>query len=537
MQFRISTLGKVLLLAVMSTAAGNVSAQEQGQLSGDLMMNVNFYDRDSTINAANNPLYDNYLSGGEAWLSFRYSWKGFTAFLRADAYHNSNLYNPTEALTGFGIGAWSLSKDLGSLNVTGGYIYDQIGSGILFRAYEDRGLLIDNALVGVRVKYQLNDHISLKAYTGQQKNVATITGRYAPIIKAFNAEGDYSLSDKVHIAPGIGILNRTLDAGSMGAIVSGINAQDLDTRFVPRYNTYAFTAYNNLVAGDVSWYIEGAYKTHEAIIKDDMLQDLSGNVVYSTLAYARKGFAINLSGKRTENFVLRTSPNEILLRGVLNWQPVIARLRPQRLIARYTPPSQDISEQAIGADILLAPNDDVTVTLNATHINTLEGTKLYRELYGDVEYRTDKNWILDLGVQYLEYNQQLYQQKPNVPMFKAITGFAEATYRVTDRKSLRAEAQYMHTEQDYGSWVFGLLEYNIAPKWSFAISDMYNVSPNKEVVDEGRHYYNIFAAYTHGPTRFTAQYVKQVEGVNCTGGVCRYEPAFSGVKLGLTTTF
>jgi len=536
MQLRLSTLGVSLLLAALCPSL-KASAQEQGQLSGDLMMNVNFYDRDTAINAANNPLYDNYLSGGESWLTLRYSWKGFTAFLRADAYHNSNLYNPTEALTGFGIGAWSLSKDIGSLNVTGGYIYDQIGSGILFRAYEDRGLLIDNALVGLRVKYQLDDHITLKAFTGQQKNVATITGRYAPIIKAFNAEGDYSLSDKVHVAPGIGILNRTLDASSMGAVVSGINAQDLNTRFVPRYNSYAFTAYNQLVAGDVSWYIEGAYKTHEAIVKDDYLQDLPGNVVYSTLNYARKGFAINLSGKRTENFVLRTSPNEILLRGVLNWQPVIARLRPQRLIARYTPPSQDISEQALGADILVAPNDDVTITLNATHINTLEGTKLYRELYGDIEYRTSENWIIDAGVQYLEYNQQLYQQKPNVPMFKAITPFAEATYRITDVKSVRAEAQYMHTEQDYGSWVYGLLEFNIAPKWSFAVSDMYNLDPNEEVVSEAHHYYNIFAAYTHGPTRFTAQYVKQVEGVNCTGGVCRYEPAFSGVKLGLTTTF
>ena len=34
----------------------------------------------------------------------------------------------------------------------------------------------------------------------------------------------------------------------------------------------------------------------------------SGNVVYSTLGYARKGIAVNLTGKRTENFSMRANP-------------------------------------------------------------------------------------------------------------------------------------------------------------------------------------------------------------------------------------
>src|SRR5690606_18702030 len=100
----------------------------------------------------------------------------------------SNLYNPTQALSGFGIGAWSLSKDFKDLTITGGYIYDQIGSGILFRAYEDRGLLIDNALAGLHLRYRLTDNISLKAFSGQHKN---IFDRYNPIVKGFNAEGDF----------------------------------------------------------------------------------------------------------------------------------------------------------------------------------------------------------------------------------------------------------------------------------------------------------------------------------------------------------
>lgn len=523
---KITVLLTLTLLTIKSFA--------QGTLSGDLMMNVNFFQRDSSINAANNPLYDNYLSGGEAWLALRYSYKGFTAYVRADAFHNSNLYNPTSALNGFGLGAWSLSKDIDKLTVTAGYIYDQIGSGILFRAYEDRGLLIDNALVGVHLKYRVNDHFFVKGFTGQQK---FLFDRYKPIIKGLNMEGDFNLGEKGHITPGIGILNRTLDQTSMDLIVSTINSQDVKTRFVPKYNMYGFTAYNTLTLGDFSWYVEGAYKTNDAIVKDNILQNTTGNVAYTTVGYARKGFAVNLTGKRTENFVMRTSPNEILIRGLMNWQPIVARLRPQRLMARYTPASQDISEMALGGDVLLAPNDDLSITLNYTHINTLNDVELYREAYADAEYRGWDKFILQGGVQFMHYNQELYQVKAGVPIVEALTPFVELTYRISSKQSIRTEWEYQHTEQDYGSWMFGLLEYNIAPKWSFSVSDMYNVTPGPTATTGSHHYYNVFAAYSNGPNRFTVSYVKQVEGINCTGGVCRYEPAFSGVRIGITSSF
>ncbi len=505
----------------------------QGTLSGDLMMNANFFERDPKINAANNPLYDNYLSGGEAWLGVRYNYKGFTASVRADAFHNSNLYNPTQALNGFGLGAWSLSKEIQGLTITAGYIYDQIGSGILFRSYEDRGLLIDNALVGVHLKYKLTDNIYVKGFTGQQK---FIFDRYKPVIKGFNIEGDFS-AGKVHLVPGLGALNRTLDQESMNSVVGTINGQDSASRFVPRYNMYAFTAYNTLTAGDFSWYVEGSYKTHESIVKNNKLQDLPGNVLYTTLGYARKGIAVNLTGKRTENFVMRTSPNEVLIRGLMNWQPIVARLRPQRLMARYTPASQDLSELALGGDVLLAPNDDVSITLNYTHINTLEDVELYREAYIDAEYRGFDKFILQAGFQWMRYNQELYQVKPLVPIVQSMIPFFEVTYRITSKTSIRTEWEYQHTEQDYGSWLFGLVELTFAPRWSIAVSDMYNIKKGPASLPDGDNYYNIFVAYAKGPHRFTLSYVKQVEGINCTGGVCRYEPAFSGIRFGCTSSF
>lgn len=537
---------KAAILFLALCVSGKLSAQ--GTLTGDFMTNFNSFMKDTAIRASGNPLYDNALSGGEAWLSLRYSINDFTVFVRADAFQNSNLKVPTSPMSDFGIGAWNISKEFNNLSLQAGYIYDQIGSGLLFRSYEDRGLLIDNALIGVEAKYRFGNNLMMKAFGGQQKNNNFVNNqRYAPIIKGFNAEGDYSFG-QVHIVPGVGVLNRTLDANSMFTVAAAINNQEISTRFLPRYNMYAMTAYNTLTYKNFSWYAEAAYKTHEAILaKDatgaDLLVDRPGNIQFTTLSYGRKGIALNLTGKRTENFVMRTSPNEILLNGMLNWQPIVAVLRPFRLMSRYTPASQDISEMAGTANAVISPNDVTTINLTYTHINTLQDKMLYREAYADLVYQGMDKWVLEGGVQYMQYNIAAYQNRSTpFPILTAITPFAEITYKFSDSRSMRVELQYMQAERDYGSWAFALVEYNIAPKWSLSVSDMYNIKPNPgadnlNYKNPGNHYYNVFGAYTKGPHRFTLAYVKQVDGINCTGGVCRYEPAFSGIKATLTSSF
>jgi hypothetical protein len=108
---------------------------------------------------------------------------------------------------------------------------------------------------------------------------------------------------------------------------------------------------------------------------------------------------------------------------------------------------------------------------------------------------------------------------------------------------MRFEGQYLTTKQDLGSFVNGLVEFNMAPHYSFSIGDMVNIKPGfRNTPPSGTdfklvHYYSFFMAYTHKNTRVTGGYIRQVEGVNCTGGVCRVEPAFNGVRLTLVTNF
>ncbi len=541
-----SSLRISLFIALFSGALTS-QAQNAGHLSGSLMLNQNFYQRDTLIGASGNDLYNNFRSGGEGWLNLQYTNYGFTGNVRFDLFNNSNLHTPTQAYSAQGLGFWSLSKELTEgLTVTGGYFYDQFGSGIVFRSYEDRGLGIDNAVYGLQLKYRmLQDKLLIKGFTGRQKNLFST---FEPVIKGLNAEYFVDIKGKVQLTPGVSAVNRTLDKGSMSSIVNTINSYTaLDTvngvvyfkdRFIPKYNSYAYSIYNTLNVGNFSWYAEYAGKTAEAIKNaGDTLVNKPGSVYFTSLNYSVKGFGITLQAKKTDHFVFRTSPNETLLKGMISFQPPLAKQNSLRLPARYNSATQELGELAFEGDIFYSPAKGYKTSLNYSHIDNGNGKLLYQELFADVEIKKVAKTVVDVGFQYLNYNQAVYQGHPGVPLVVAYTPFIEVTYKFDDRKSLRMELQYQSTKQDFGSWAFALLEYNVAPHLSLAISDMYNTEVNLNDPHPQVHYYNFFGAYTHNSTRFTLAWVKQVSGIVCTGGVCRYEPAFSGLKMTINTSF
>lgn len=506
----------------------------QSYVSGSLEANTRFFLRDSTIGATGIPQYDNLLTGSEAWLTAKYSNRDWdlNAGIRLDVYNNSNLIDPTSAYTGIGIGRWYIEKEIAELTVTGGYIYDQFGSGITLRAYEERALAIDNALFGVMAKYQFGKNWWVKALTGKQKNRFDT---YEPIIRGGNTEGFLQIADDISLAPGASLVNRTLDQQNMDIIVSTIESYPADERFVPTYNVFAYSLYNRLNFKNFAWYLEYAGKSSEAILNPEgVLVDEPGSVIYTTLDYSRKGLGVTAQYKRTEHFELRTSPNQTLNDGLITFLPPMARANTFTLPARYNAATQFLGEQAVQLDIYGKPNRTIDFKFTGSYINNLQNDRLFRELYGEVTYKKGRDWKLLVGGQYLNYNQMVYEQKGD-SMLTSIVPFAEFLYRFDRKKSLRAEVQYMHNKEDYGSWIFGLVEFNIAPKWSFAVTDMYNVDPLKTAED--LHYPTVLASYRDRGNRFTLAFVKQVEGIVCTGGVCRYEPAFSGVRFTISSTF
>ena len=134
-----------LFLVQVLDAQSVANTPEASPISGSLQANGNFYIRDSAIGAANIPQYDRQLVGADAWLTLNYNKSGYDIGVRFDVFQNSQLLNPRESYSASGIGRFYVKKRVDNLSIYAGYIYDQVGSGIIFRSYENRPLGIDRS--------------------------------------------------------------------------------------------------------------------------------------------------------------------------------------------------------------------------------------------------------------------------------------------------------------------------------------------------------------------------------------------------------
>lgn len=535
--------------------------KDKGEFSGNFQTNNQFYINDSLI-GTNTTQYKREKSSTDAWLFLSYKIKGFKFNLRYDVFNNSPLFNPSEAYTKSGIGMWSVSKDIDKFNITVGYFYDQFGTGMVFRAYEDRNLGLDFAINGARVIYTPNENTQIKAFSGLQKFRFDVRPE---VIKGLNAEHRIEVNENLNFQLGASIVNRTIDQSTMNTIVGAINNYSLENRFIPKYNVYAGNIYNTLSYKKFSLYTEYCQKSSEAIFNPmvERMQLRDGRIYYTSLSYSTKGFGVNAQYKRIESFSFRTSPLENLNLGMVAYLPSLTRQNTYRLLARYNAVVQELGENALGMEFTIKPQwnyfkkHQTTININTSVVtakNEFNGSRInpfdfntdtaryFREHYIDISHKFHRNFKAMLGFQYINYNQQLFEQKTKEYEYvTAKTYFGEITYKLNQTRSLRVEAQYLETAQDLGSFINGTVELNIAPHYSFSVGDMVNVNRVKRNTaassDDLVHYWNVFGSYTYKTTRMTAGYIKQVEGVNCTGGVCRVEPAFSGVRVTLQTNF
>lgn len=547
---------KKKLLLILSIVFVQTSLWAQGYFSGDLELRNDYYVRDTSIRASGVPQYDKLKSSLDSWLSSNYrneKW-GLDVGLRLDFFINSRLHDPNTAFTKVKLGNLFIRKRIGKLTVQGGHFYDQFGSGLAFRAYEDRFLGIDNSIFGVHLKYDLTPNIQLKGFAGlpNDRLSKTVIGTNGTFIKGLNAEGNFALGKEkqVSLIPGISVVNRTLSENQMTAIVQNINSQtDFSKRFLPVHNVFVFTANNTLNYKRWSWFIEGGYKTKEAILNEKSeLEGKAGNVVFTSLTYSTKGLGITGQFKRTENFQFRESPlsESSIIKGGLNFIPPINKQNSARLAARYSPASQELGEVAYSLDLIKKISKKLSLEVSYSEIHSLDvsfkhwaKTLYFRELNALLHWKANRKLKGEAGLQFVQYNSIFYEEGyADANKNLVYTPYFELIYKLDRKKSLRFEAQYQYCPNDFGQWAFLLAEFSIAPHFTIAISDQWNIAKGlNSSSKKNEHYYSIFGSYTHKTTRFFASYVRQVEGIVCTGGVCRLEPAFNGVKVGVNTSF
>jgi hypothetical protein len=152
----------------------------------------------------------------------------------------------------------------------------------------------------------------------------------------------------------------------------------------------------------------------------------------------------------------------------------------------------------------------------------------YRDFNADVERQWNRKLKTTVFVSIQENSPTHGQKKAtnaqNVFVFDGL-------YKFNSTYSLRAQVQYLFSKELTKDWIAALVELGIAPRWSFHLSDMYNHGDTKE------HYYEAGVSFTKSAFRLALSYGHQRAGYICSGGVCRWQPEYTGGMMSLSYNF
>ncbi len=521
-------------------------------------MDAQYYQKDSAIGAQNVP--QKVLMN--AFCNLIYTNGNFSAGLRYESYRDPMLGFDSR-YQGSGIAYRYASYKADDLEITVGNFYEQFGSGLIFRSYEERNLGLDNAIDGIKVRLTPYKGIVLKTLIGKQRYFWDLG---AGIVRGGDAE--FALNDMINSFSGS---KTRITFG--GSVVSTYQATedilyDATQKYVLPENVAAFAGRFSISRGRVSLMSEYAYKSNNPNSSNQYIYK-PGEALLVSATYSQKGLGLILSAKRIDNMEFkssRTEPGNMLF---INYLPSLTRQHTYSLSSMYPSATQPNGEMAcqgeltytlpkntflggangaeVKANYSLAKSIDKQFVSDSAAINpggTLGYTSsffkfgnemYYQDFNIEVTKKISKTIKALISYVNITYNKAVIEGHPGAPMVYSSIFIADVTYKFTPKKSLRGEVQHLSTKQDNGNWVEGLLEYSIAPKWFFTVTDMYNYGNSDD--SKKIHYYNVAMAFNKGANRVQISYGKQRQGILCVGGVCRSVPAADGINISITSSF
>jgi hypothetical protein len=165
---------RLLLLLSVSFCYNLSFAQlkdELGAIHGNFQVDAANYQNDTIIGT---PDLNGKTFRYNAFGNINYQKGGFSAGVRYENY-NPVLLGYLDGYNGSGIPYRFARYKHKDIDITVGNFYEQFGSGITLRAYENRGLLYDNALDGMRVIFTPKNGITLKGLIGKQRTYFSLS--------------------------------------------------------------------------------------------------------------------------------------------------------------------------------------------------------------------------------------------------------------------------------------------------------------------------------------------------------------------------
>lgn len=533
----------LLLFPTLTKAQTNT---DLGEIHGNFQADVQYYRIDTLIGAPIVP--EKVLSNG--FMNLIYTRGAFNAGVRYESYLNvMQGFDPR--FRGTGIQFRYATYNIEGLEVTAGNYYEQFGSGLILRAYEERGLGFDNVFDGVRVRYAPAKGIYLKGMIGRQRSFFT---QGPGIVRGLDGE--------ININEAFPALEEMKTQFILGSSFVSRFQRDEDPFFNLPENVGAHEYRLNVIAGKWNILAEYAYKINDPNAVNGLIYR-PGQALLLTTTYSKKGLGLILSAKRLDNMDFRSDRTATGNNLNINFLPALTRQHTYNLPATIYPyatqPNGEMGFQGelnykIKKGTALGGKYGTDVTINLAGANGIDrqatdndtlgytsdffkvGKEVYfRDYHIEVFKRFSKKVKGTFMYLYWVYNKDVVQGLTGFGTIYAHMGVVDLTYKFTEQKALRGEVQILTTQQDDGSWAMALLEYTVAPHWFVALINQYNYG---NPVEEKRLHYPIASlGYTNKANRIMLMVGRQREGIFCVGGVCRNMPASNGVTLSITSSF
>lgn len=565
MKKTILLLAALLLTAVSAFSEGK-EKKDWGYLSGSLESTNHVYVTDPANSfdpAAQPQLKDGNIFATNDYLKLDYYKGRLSAGLQMEGYFPTLVGYPV-AENKLSLSNLYVSWRDKSYSVTAGTFYDQLGSGLLFRSWEDRMLGLNNALLGARATYNFQDKVAVKAFWGIPRlgkigdNAAMMgqTGSFfgLGLTKVHVTGADVSVS-----------LSNLLGMEDMSLSVEGsiLNKHEALSDILKA----AGCLENNLGwSGRVNFDMNGFFAKGEYVDAGKQIVNIAaaqngraaekGNAQLVEFGYNGRGLGVTVTGRRMDRMTQKiysysaTQGGYSSLSNMLSYRPAMST-QYTYMLTTLNPYSPEIGDKVIKAGEIggqvdafynfrrgtsiggkrgmkVHANFSTYYALNADG-GTKDGGLLFRDFSFDVEKQWTKKFKSVLMYSMQEYNK--HHENTGLYIGTSHIVVADLLYKWTPKLSTRMELQYLTTRDDQGDWMAGLLEVNFAPHWSVFASDMWNHGSTK------LHYYNAGVSFSMAHLRVAAGYGRYRAGFICSGGVCRAIPAYTGANISLTASF
>jgi hypothetical protein len=457
----------------------------------------------------------------ENWFNLDYRYNIFSAGIRFDIFQPND---PNPAISRgkeryADIAFKYIDAEIGDvekgMKVTAGNFYSLFGRGLILKSYENRNIRIDNNLLGIKVEGHYSG-LKLIALSGMAEN---FIAEREDILHALDLE--YKVFNNLKL--GGSFASNKPDNNAAKTMIGSLRIQPSLWNF--------------------DFYGEYGLKRNNDIKRNNFFNAANniGKAYYMGANFYYGQFSLVGEYKYYDNFIFGSNDGTI----IYNNPPAVRKEYTYILLNRHPSPINQNNEKGFQVEANFSFSDETFLTVNYGETKTLNSDSYYQKILGinqpervqlkESFVQLNHTWNNDFKTfAAFGYNEERDANTKN------ITPILENHFYIDEANTIKLIIEHQHTTdrtttEKYYTDV-AALEYLRSPLLSISfVTEMQTKEPEKGKTI--RRFWNFIQfGYKLGEHSDLSLLIGTRQAGNiCIGGVCRYEPEFSGIEVKMFT--